>query len=227
MLAWAERHNAILHLEFRAGDFIVSGDRRVHVYPPPPDAAKAREEIGRLIISGDERTPIQDLEFAIRHLVEVAVRALSPGINDPFTATVVIDRLRGALSRLMSRRLPPETLRDRSGKVRIYRQVTTYEGVLDAAFHQIRQAGSSHPAILIHMLEAIARIAEHTQLEEQRRALIRHANLIRAAGQRDIPEPADLEDMEQSFRRAIAACEGALKGGDRQVARTGVIRAGR
>ncbi|MXQ12325.1 DUF2254 domain-containing protein [Microvirga makkahensis] len=225
ILSWAERHDAILHLEFRAGDFIVSGDRRVHVYPAPPDPGKAREEIGKHIVSGDERTPVQDLEFAIRHLVEVAVRALSPGINDPFTATVVIDRLRGALSRLMSRRLPPETLRDPSGKVRIYRQVTTYEGILDAALHQIRQAGSSHPAILIHMLEALARMAEHTRLDEQRRALIRHANLIRAAGERDISEPADREDMEQSFRRAIAACEAPFTGNG-QVAQNRIVRTG-
>jgi uncharacterized membrane protein len=227
ILDWAERHDAVLRLEFRPGDFIVGGDRRVSVYPPPPDPEQVREEIGKHIVSGDERTPTQDLEFAFRHLVEVAVRALSPGINDPFTATVVIDRLRGALSRLLGRRLPPETMRDGSGKVRIYRQVTTYEGIVDAAFHQIRQAGSSHPAVLIHMLEAIARIAEHTRLDEQRHALIRHANLIRAAGRRDIPEPMDREDMEQSFRRAIAACERAFEESDRQVARAASVRAGR
>ena len=142
-------------------------------------------------------------------MVEVAVRALSPGINDPFT--VVIDRLRGTLSRLMRRELPSETLRDRTGRVRIYRQVTTYAGMLDAALHQIRQAGSSHPAVLIHLLEAIARIAEHTRLEEQRQALLRHAHLIRAAGQRDVPEPADQEDIEKSFRRAVSACELGLR----------------
>jgi uncharacterized membrane protein len=206
MLAWAVKRDAILRLEFRAGDFIVDGDQRVQVYPLTGNPDAARDEIGRFIVSGDERTPTQDLEFGVRHLVEVAVRALSPGINDPFTAMVVIDRLRGTLSRLMRRQLPPETLRDQSGRVRIYRQVTTYAGLLDAAFHQIRQAGSSHPAVLIHLLEAIARIAEHTRLNEQRLALMRHAHLIRAAGQRDVPEPADQEDIEQSFRHAISAC---------------------
>ena len=134
------------------------------------------------------------------------MRALSPGINDPFTATVVIDRLRGVLSRVMERALPSETIRDRSGRVRVYRQVTTYDGILDAAIHQIRQAGSSKPEILIHLLEAIGRIAEHARLDEQRGALARHAHLVRAAGQRDVPEPADREDIEQSFNRAIRAC---------------------
>jgi uncharacterized membrane protein len=206
LAAWAEKHDAIIRLDFRAGDFVVNGDRRVLVYPPPSDAARARVEIDAFVVSGDVRTPVQDLEFAIRHLVEVALRALSPGINDPFTATVVIDRLRGILSRLMGRSLPSETLRDGSGRVRVYRQTTTYGGILDAAFHQIRQAGSSHPAVLIHLLEALARIGEHARLDEQRLALLRHAHLIRAAGQRDVPEPADQEDIEQSFKCALAAC---------------------
>lgn len=206
LVRWAEAHDAIVRLDFRAGDFVVNGDRRVLIYPPPSDPVRARAEIDAFITSGDERTPTQDLEFAIRHLVEVALRALSPGINDPFTATVVIDRLRGVLSRLMERALPPETLRDRSHRVRVYRQTTTYGGILDAALHQIRQAGSSHPAVLIHLLEAIARIAEHARLDEQRKALVRHAALIRAAGQRDVSEPADLADIEESFRRAMTAC---------------------
>jgi len=207
LTAWTEQHDLVVRLDFRAGDFIVNGDRRVLIHPPTGNPEKARKEIGNFIVSGDERTPTQDLEFAIRHLVEVALRALSPGINDPFTATVVIDRLRGVLSRVMERALPSETIRDRSGRVRVYRQVTTYDGILDAAIHQIRQAGSSKPEILIHLLEAIGRIAEHARLDEQRGALARHAHLVRAAGQRDVPEPADREDIEQSFHRAIRTCE--------------------
>lgn len=207
LVSWAERHNVILRVQFRAGDFVVRGDRRVLVYPPVAQGEDVSREIGKAVVIGNERTPTQDLEFAIRHLVEVALRALSPSINDPFTATVVIDRLRGSLSKLMERALPSQAVRDRSGQVRIYRQVTTYAGMLDAAFHQIRQAGSSKPAILIHLLEAIARIAEHAQLEEQRHALARHAHLVRAAGQREVAEPADKADIEESFRRAIDACQ--------------------
>jgi uncharacterized membrane protein len=206
IVTWARKRDIIMRLDFRAGDFIVNGDRRVLLYPATGEPTKVRNEIGRFIVSGNERTPTQDLEFPIRHLVEIALRALSPGINDPFTATVVIDRLRGALSRVMGRQLPAETLRGESGRVRIYRQVTTYEGLLDAAFHQIRQAGSSHPAILIHLLEAIARIAEHTRLDEQRQALLRHARLIKAAADRDVAEAADRDDIVQSFLRATRAC---------------------
>lgn len=205
ILEWAAKHDAIVRLDFRPGDFVVEGDRKLLVHPCPGDAEAVRKQLERFIVSGEERTPTQDIEFAIRHLVEVAVRALSPGINDPYTAMAVIDRLRGGLARLAGREFPSETLADETGRVRMGRRVTTYEGVADAAFNQIRQAGSSKPAVLIHMLEAFGAIAEHVRTEEQRSSLIRHANLVRSTGLRDIEEPADGEDLERAFKRATRA----------------------
>jgi len=203
ILAWAVKHDAVIRLDFRPGDFVVDGDTKVFVHPMPEDPDRVRTELGRFIVSGQARTPTQDLEFAIRHLVEVAVRALSPGINDPFTALAVIDRLRGGLSRLCAKQFPPRTLRDASGKVRVTRRVPTFVGAVDAAFNQIRQAGSAKPAVLVHMLEAIAEIAERTRTQEQRAALSRHASMIRATGRRDVAEPEDREDVERAFGRAM------------------------
>lgn len=205
IVEWAAKHDAVIRLDFRPGDFVVEGDRKLLVHPCRGDAETLRKQLERFIVSGEERTPTQDIEFAIRHLVEVAVRALSPGINDPYTAMAVIDRLRGGLARLAGRQLPPETLRDKAGKVRIGRRVTTYAGVVDAAFNQIRQAGSTKPAVLIHMLEAFGAIAEHVRTEEQRSTVIRHAALVRSTGLRDTEEPADREDLERAFERAMRA----------------------
>ncbi|HEX2282860.1 MAG TPA: DUF2254 domain-containing protein [Thermomicrobiales bacterium] len=205
MVSWAERNDVVVRLDFRAGDFDVNGEERVLVCPSTDDPERTRRELDRYIVSGSERTPTQDIEFAIRHLVEIALRALSPSLNEPFTAIAVIDRLRGSLSRLVERSLPSALLYDSTGRLRLYRQVTTYGGALDAAFHQIRQAGSAHPAVLIHLLEAIARIAERTRLPEERRALAHHADLIRAAAGRDVKEAADREDVERSHQRVLAA----------------------
>lgn len=205
IVRWAEERESIVRLDFRPGDFVVDGDRKVLVYPPPGDPGQARREIGRYIASGQQRTPTQDLEFATRHLVEVAVRALSPGVNDPFTATVVIDRLRGGLARLCSREFLPKTLLGHSGKVRVSRDATSFRGAADAAFNQIRQAGSGKPAILIHMLKSIGAIGEHVRTDEQREALVRHAELLRAAGERDVAEPSDRKDVDREYGRAVAA----------------------
>lgn len=205
LLAWAEQHDAVLRLDFRAGDFVAAGDRRIHVSPASVSTAAERDAICEAATIGRERTPTQDLEFSIRHLVEVAVRALSPGTNDPFTAMVVIDQLRGSLTRLAARELPPPILWDRAGQVRVVRETTNYAGIVDAAFHQIRQAGASHPAIVIHLLEAIARMADHARSAEQREALNRHAQMIAAAGLREATEPRDQRDIERSLTRAQQA----------------------
>lgn len=205
LIRWAEKRGATLRLDFRPGDFVAEGDHKVLVYPAPDDPERVRSEIRHYIVSGEQRTPTQDIEFAIRHLVEVAVRALSPGINDPFTAMAVIDRLRGGLVRLCSRQLPPKLLTGPSGELRVSRDATSYHGAVDAAFNQIRQAGASKPAILVHMLKAIGAIAEHARTAEQRDALRRHAKLVRAAGERNLDEPSDLADVEREFRKASGA----------------------
>lgn len=205
ILQWAEQNDAVVRLNFRPGDFVVEGDHKVEVLPPPHDLEGARKAIGKFIVSGESRTPTQDLEFAIRQLVEVAVRALSPGINDPFTALAVIDRLRGGLARLATRTLPPAMLPDGAGTIRLIRNITTYAGAVDAAFNQIRQAGSAKPAVLIHLLKALEDLAEHAQTEEQQEALIRHAALARSAARRDVDEPLDLQDVENAFHSADRA----------------------
>ncbi|WP_162806788.1 DUF2254 domain-containing protein [Sphingosinicella terrae] len=202
---WAEKNGSVVRLDFRPGEFVVEGDHKVSVMPAPADVEAARREIGRFIVSGDGRTPTQDLEFAVRHLVEVAVRALSPGINDPFTAMAVIDRLRGGLARLAGRTLPPPALAGADGDLRVIRHVTTYAGAVDAAFNQIRQAGSSMPSILIHLLKAIEALAEHMRTEEQRAALRRQAELARSAARREIGEGEDRQDVEEAYDRARRA----------------------
>ncbi len=207
LLEWAVAEDRILKLEFRAGDFIAIGDRLIQVYPAPSDLSRTRDAIQRFVVTGAERTPTQDLEFAIRHLVEVALRALSPGINDPYTAMVVVDRLRGSLSKLMGHRLFHEAVRDHQGVLRLHRRIPTYAGLLDESFHQIRQAASTHPTVLIHMLHAIGRIADHARLAEQRDALARHALLLLAAAERDVSDPSDRHEVEQRFRRTMAALE--------------------
>lgn len=213
LLAWAERHDAMVRLDFRAGDFVVAGDRRILVHPASAAPAAEADAICELAVVGRERTPTQDLEFSVRHLVEIAVRALSPGINDPFSAIAVIDRLRGSLTRLTGQELPSPVLCDAAGRMRILRQTTTFPGIMDAAFHQIRQAGAGKPAVMIHLLGAIAHIAEHARTEEQRTALAHHARMVAEAGMREAVEPSDRHDIERSFARTKEALLGNGTGG--------------
>ncbi|HEV7368906.1 DUF2254 domain-containing protein [Arenibaculum sp.] len=193
----AARHDVVIRLDFRAGTFMCKEGWLAKVHPAHALCPAIEEAIRENILIGARRTPTQDIEFSIRHLVDVALRALSPGINDPNTAIAVIDRLRGALARLMGKRLPSTTYRDEEGTVRVVGDYTGFGGIFDAAFHQIRQAGAPYPAVVIHLLRAIGRLAEHVRVEEQRDALLRHAGMIAAAGLRGLEEPRDRADIEE------------------------------
>ncbi len=199
------RHKAVVRLDFRAGHFVIRNLHKVEIYPGRQAGPDVAAELQGAILVGAERTPIQDLEFAMRHLVEIALRALSPGINDPFTAIAVIDRLGAALADLMLRELQPEVFCDAEGAVRVVGRASSFRGFVDVAFHQIRQAGATHPSVIIHMLSIMAQLAVNVRLSSQRTALREHAAIIAESGRRGAPEAADVADIEHSYRAAQQA----------------------
>jgi uncharacterized membrane protein len=200
---WAAEHDAELNLETRPGDFVFPGSAIGSVTPAKLREA-AQAQIAEAMILGQVRSVEQDLEYAVRQLVEIALRALSPGINDPFTAIGVLDQLGAALAGLAGRRLPSGRIW-RDGRLRLARPATTYEGLADAMFHMLRQAGATQPAVMIRLLEVLAATARVEQDLHRRAALARHADLARDAalgGTRDA-----------AARNAILARRGLFPGG--------------
>jgi uncharacterized membrane protein len=212
LVAAAAAAEVVVGVYFRAGDFVVAGGRGIAVYPRERCSEDLARAIRRTVLIGIHRTPVQDPEFPIRHLVEIAVRALSPGVNDPYTAVAVIDRLSASLSRLMGRGLPSGLHRDARGVVRVVCPTPSYASLIGAAFDQIRQNGAGMPLIVIHLLEAIARIAEQARLPVQRDLLREQIRILMEAAGRRIEDPSDRRDIERraaAARRALDICAGA------------------
>jgi uncharacterized membrane protein len=135
----------------------------------------------------------------VDQLVEVAVRALSPGINDPFTAITCIDQLGEALCLLAGRKIPSSHRYDDENHLRVITQPPSFAAVVNAAFNQIRQYGRESPAVLIRMLETLAIIADHVRRQDDRSALQLHAELILRACARAVPEEMDRKDVEERY----------------------------
>jgi uncharacterized membrane protein len=127
---------------------------------------------------GNLRTSAQDVEFAIHQLVEIAVRALSPGINDPFTAVACVDRLGSALCRLAQRKMPSAYRHDEQHRLRLVVAPITFTEIVDTAFNQIRQYARPSAAVTIRLLETIAVIAEAVHRPADWAPLWRHAEMI-------------------------------------------------
>ena len=198
---WAAERGAVLVLLVRPGDYVFPGSP-VAELSPSAEAGAAEEAVAGAFSLGGRQAATQDLEFAVRQLVEVAVRALSPGINDPFTAMAVLDRLGAALCEMAPRHLPGAAVL-RGGRAVLRRRTVDYDGLCDAMFHLVRQyAAAGSPAVLIRLLEALARVAEVETRPGRRAALRRHADLALAAGRagiRDADAVLDLEARRQRF----------------------------
>lgn len=189
----------------RAGHHVSKGDRLAMAMPATRFDQKTADALHELFVIGLERTNSQDAEYALDQLVEIALRALSPGINDPFTALNCIDRLGEALTVLAQRRFPPDLRRDGNGTARLLVNGNSDESMLAAAFNPLRQYGCAQPAVAIRLLETIAALGVRSSRPRLCRALQVHAERIRDACRREIRDSSDLEDIESRYRAAISA----------------------
>ena len=146
---WAHERKTAIRMLVRPGDYVFPG-APIAVMTPPREGAEAA--IRDATALGPQRASSDDLEFAVRQLVEVAVRALSPGINDPHTAISVLDRLGAALCDLQPLFLGSGVhLRDQRPVLVV--PAVTYDGLVDAMFLMIRQNAAGSAAVLIRLLE--------------------------------------------------------------------------
>lgn len=197
---WAADSGVVLHLLVRPGDYVFAGAPIALVLPPHRDAERVVREA---IVLGAKRVSAQDLEFAVRQLEEVAVRALSPGINDPHTAMTVLARFGTVLCDLAPRFLAGgATMRE--GRLVLLRKATTYDGLTDAMFHMIRQNAAGSVAVLTTGLDVLTAVAGVERQPRRLSTLTRHADLWLADARRDVANPADLADVERR-RSAFAA----------------------
>ncbi len=212
---WAAENGAAIRLLVRPGAFIFAGApialaRLGGKGDKDGDDANGVERIEgveRAIRNatalGPTRASPADLEFAARQLVEVAVRALSPGINDPHTAISVLDRLGRSLCDIVDRELYGGVYLREDVPVLVVPSVD-YAGLLDATFHLIRQNAASQVAVLIRMLEVLTAV-HHCEGKATRRALLQHhADLVLEDARRANFNPTDLDDV---LRRHAEFCK--------------------
>jgi uncharacterized membrane protein len=204
---WAAEHDTAIRLLVRPGDYVFPGAAIAVLTTPVEGAAAAIRNATAL---GGQRVSAQDLEFAIRQLVEVAVRALSPGINDPHTAMSILDRLGATLCDAVPLHLTTGVfLRD--GRPAFVRPCVTYAGLVDSMFHMIRQNAAGSPAVLIRMLEVLTSVAGYERNPDRQAALQRHADLVLGDAERDIGTPSDLAELrERHSRFALVRAHGPL-----------------
>lgn len=195
--------NSLFILQHRPGSFLVRGGEIGIVYSNEDwDEESINGILDRFVI-GKTKTSQQDLEFSIHQMVEIAARALSPGVNDPYTAIACIDNLTSTLCYLAEAQFPSKYRADQDGRLRVIADVLDFKGLLDAAFNQIRQFSGGSTAVIIRLMEALTTILGFTKLESQSRAVIRHAEMVYRLGRETIREENDISDLEARAKKII------------------------
>jgi len=173
LLTLACRHDLVFRPVRRAGEFVSEGWKLLEVHAQAPMDEQLAGECRDIVMIGRQRTALQDLRFKIDELVEIASRALSPGVNDPFTAIACIDWLGAALAELDRCPRPRDWLGDGDGHLRIVLQPLGFEDYLDAAFGQMRSYVAADQNARTHALALLAEVAAHCRD-------VRHRTLIEA-----------------------------------------------
>jgi uncharacterized membrane protein len=207
----AETLDAVISLAYRPGHFVVA-DRPLATVWPAGAASQVATSLKKAHVTGPHRTLTQDPVFAIDQLVEIAIRALSPAVNDTFTALTCVDWISAGLSEISGRVLEMGVYRGQSGKVRLVEFGPSYGRMVNRAFDKIRQAARGMPAVLIRIIDAIAVIVQNTGSEAQRMVLLRQAEMVLRVAEASVSEANDLRDIRERFerlRRLVAGFEAA------------------
>lgn len=146
----------VIRINARPGTFVTDGFPVLSVVSREPISDEMTTSLGGALVIGPDRTPAQDLEFSMRRIVEIAQRALSPGINDPTTALYCIDRLGEALTHLAHRQTPSPVRVDADGRPRVVTSATTLEELACPALAAVARYGARDLDVIRRLLDVIA-----------------------------------------------------------------------
>lgn len=181
------------------GDFVAEGEPVIRMLGGDPLAPAQRERLTAAVMLGTQRSMSQDVAFGLRQLTDVALRALSPGINDPTTAHEAILRQADLLRRMADRRLGSSVVDD-DGRPLVLRDRPSWDDLVGLAFDQCAREAESRAdaATMLVLLDALARVFVATDAPDRLPSLRRRARRIRDGAHRCLPDPDDLAAVEHA-----------------------------
>ena len=196
----AREHGRIVRMERGVGEFVVEETPLVSMLGRQVPDDLLTERLNAVYVISNQRTVEQDAAFGIRQLVDIAMKALSPGVNDTTTAVICVDYLTAILARLATRRIGNAHRLDQL-ELRVIARGMRFEDVLAEAFDQIRQNASGNVAILSRLLSAMQTIASQTTNPARRRVVLEKVQWIAELAERTIESPYDRERFDKRLVR--------------------------
>ncbi len=197
----------IMWLDAYPGRYAIEGTPLCALSVEPGDLDDTTRAIRAAVSIGRTRTMQQDVSFGLRQLADVALRALSPGINDPTTAQDSVFHIAAVLAELLRRDRPPHERTDNEGRRLVLVQQLTHDDLVHLAFDEIRRAAAAQPTVCIYLLEALKLLKEPLDsagLTDRATTLTEQARLVVAGCEAAANLPADLERVRRAFATRFA-----------------------
>lgn len=178
LLCLAKKYDVVIKCQYSPGDFVEKGAILAQAHAEHIINPKINKTLHSQIKLGAYRTPVQDPEFAIHQLVEIALRALSPGINDPYTAITCVDKLNAVLCGLTDKVFPQKAHFDDASMLRLITKELSFTDIGRAAFDQIRQDANSNVAVTIRLIDSLQRLAVFAKTKQQQKFILSQTEMI-------------------------------------------------
>jgi len=212
LLEVALEHGLVLRLAAGVGDHVIAGTPLAWAWPAAPEGRRPEPEglvdpLDRAVEIGLERTMLQDVAFGIRQLADIANKALSPAVNDPYTGVQSLQHLSVVVHTLAGRRLGDHLGHDAAGAVRAAVPFPTFPDYLRLATAQIRRNGAKEPGVARALLRLLGAAGEQVADPERRAAVAGHVRLVMAGVERETAQPADAEPVLAEGAAVLAKLE--------------------
>ena len=200
LLDLAISYHVKVHVVRRVGQFVPEGTPLLMVYKAERLSPENIDQFRGAFDMGPSRTLQQDIEFGVLQIVDIALKAISPAVNDPTTAISCVDQLSRLLIRFISREMPEPLLYDLKGVPRVSIRWIDLDRLLDSAYEQIRMYSKTDVAVSMRLLRAFGDIAATTQDLGLRRLLLERAKRVVAGCEHRI----DTEELKPMLIRLTA-----------------------
>ena len=197
-------NDLVIRLLYQVGDFIVAGECVIEVFYKDKPTPVAQDRLLASVITGVQRTPAQEIEFPINQMTEIAIRALSPGVNDPHTAITCIHWLGSALVTLATSTLPEDIQYDKDNRLRIIRKVHDFSQLVDFCFDTIRFHAAGNVYVSIHILKALRKVIRQAKTATQISALVNIAEVVERSNSVKVLEQKELQILTNEYEKLLA-----------------------
>jgi uncharacterized membrane protein len=213
LVTWAREQRRLVVMRHRIGDFVPAGAVLIEAYGSPGTDAGESEALRGMVALGDERTVEQDPSFAIRIMVDVAIKALSPAINDPTTAVQVIDHLGEALRVIGGMDLSrSQWTSEHEASIGLVLPIRSWEDYLTLATTEIRGYGEPSIQVMRRMRALLEELHDEVR-EEHRPAIDEELARLNATVERSFGESVDIDRARVADPQGIGGRSGTVTRG--------------